>query len=198
MANYRPLLLAAVCLPLGALVWFDNRDALSSMWAPPPGKPSTSGAKAQISPAGTPKPDATKAEGNPSAEQTPPSEVSLLTGNPLASYPKESLENWVQKPLFAPSRQRPPPAESKKVGQVQKPPPEYRLVGVLLNPNRTVALLQSADGGANFHVEVGDLLKGWFVASVERDAVTLKRDDETPQVIRFKNDCANAKGMPCP
>lgn len=191
MAKYRPLLLVIVCFALGALVWLDNRGTILSMWNS--AAPSPSSATAQITPL-----DNAKSERDTAPDQKPTTEVSLLTGNPLASFDKASLENWVKRPLFAPSRRRPPPQEAKSKIAPPQPPPDYQLLGVLLNPERTIALLRSEDTGTDFHVQVGDMLKGWLVASVERDAVTLKRDDETSQVIRFKKACSDSGETSCP
>ncbi len=191
MAKYRPLLLVVVCVALGALVWFDNRDAILSLWNS--AAPSASQATTQINPL-----DNVTLDGNAAPEQKPTTAVSLLTGNPLGSFEKASLKNWVQRPLFAPSRRRPPPQDAKSKIAPPLPPPDYQLLGVLLNPRTTIALLRSEDTGTDFHVQVGDMIKGWLVASVERDAVTLKRDDETSQVIRFKKACENSDSTSCP
>jgi hypothetical protein len=187
MMKYRPLLLVLVCLALAALRGFDNEEMLLSMWRTDP-----PAARRQITmerkPGGEPVADA--AQSKPSS--------SLQVGNPLASFKKASLENWVNRPLFAPSRRRPPPKPAQIGNVAPPPPPDYQLVGVVLNADRTVALLRSEENGANFHVEVGDVVGGWRVTSVDRNAVTLKRDDETPQIIRFKKDCTDSSSSPCP
>lgn len=190
MIKYRPLLLVLVGLALAAAVWFDNRDMLLSLWY-------TDAIKANSRVAAEAKPSS-EPIANDAQKRTLPAADALLTGNPLASFDKATLENWVDRPLFAPSRKRPPPQPVQKGNVALPPPPDYQLVGVVLNADRAVALLRGEGNGANFHVEVGDVLAGWHVTSVDRDTVTLKRDDETSQIIHFKKDCADAPGSVCP
>lgn len=190
MTKLRPLLLALVSLGLAALVGFDNRDMLMSMW-------SNRGTVAEAAHEGA-------AASNGQAEQVAadddaaqPENDALRTGNPLASFEKGALKNWVQRPLFAPSRKPPPPAEVKQAVAPPKPPPDYQLIGVLLNQRRTIALLRSENSGAQYRVEVGDMIGGWLVKSVERDTVVLKRDEDTSQVIQFKKACSKPDDPKC-
>lgn len=189
--QYRPLLLIIVCVGLGLLVWQDNRDFIVSLLG-------TGGSEPRQTMATVPGSANVK---SPTAEAPGPEtasvpDLSLLSGNPLASFDKESLTNWVLRPLFAPARSRPPPAEQKVSSAPPPPPPDYQLVGVMLNPARTIALLRSKETGIEFHVEVGDMLKGWLVADVGKDSVRLQRDDQTSQIIRFKKSCADASNCP--
>ncbi len=188
MIKYRPYLLVLVSMVLAGFVWMDNHDFIVSLvggvW------PTTSVSTAIIAPPSA-KPS-TMPGGPVSTDQ-----VSRPVGNPLVSIDKTALENWVNRPLFAPARRRPAPQTAAARSSAPKPPPEYTLIGVVLHPNRTTALLRSVSSGANFHVEVGDTLSGWKVATVDRNAVTLVHDDEPAQIIRFKEECANAAGD-CP
>jgi hypothetical protein len=192
MAKYRPLLLIAVCFGLAALVWMDNRGTWSGM------KNGTA-----LSQLGKTNRPAVGTEGKP-AGSVPSSETAespgtsqLLSGNPLASFDKSSLENWVSRPLFAPSRKRPPEQTAKKNAVKPPPPPDYKLLGVVLNRQRTIALLRSQGSGADFRVQVGDMIGGWHVAAVEKDFVTLERDGESAQTVRFAKDCDGANGSNC-
>ena len=191
MTKLRPFLLALASLGLAALVWFDNRDMLISMWE-------DRGAVAAKAP--TPGPasvDRRAEDAVANDSKALPEDGVLRSGNPLASFEKESLKNWVQRPLFAPARKPPPPAEAKQAVEAPKPPPDYQLIGVLLNQKRTIALLRSENSGAQYRVEVGDMIGGWLVASVERDTVVLKRDEDTSQIIQFKKACSKPDGAKC-
>lgn len=190
MTKLRPLLLAVVSLGLAALVWFDNRDMLMSIWN---GRGTVAEAARTGSAANIEHADEI-AVGD---SKSPFGNDVLRTGNPLASFEKDSLKNWVQRPLFAPSRKPPPPAEVKQAAAPPKPPPDYQLIGVLLNRQRTIALLRSENSGAQYRVEVGDMIGGWLVKSVERDTVVLKRDEDTSQVIQFKKACSKPDGAKC-
>jgi general secretion pathway protein N len=190
MTQYRPLLLILVSLGLAGLVWMDNRGARFGG-----GKDHIVATRAAgNSPAAdTPDEHGTTAKEAEEADQekTALEEANqLLSGNPLASFDKSTLKNWVNRPLFAPSRQ--PPKKTAK-GTVQKPPPppDYKLLGVVLNRHRTIALLKSQGSGADFRVEVGDMIGGWHVAMVEKDSVTLKRDGEEAQKVKFAKGCSS-------
>jgi hypothetical protein len=188
MTKYRPLLLAVACIGLAALVWLDNRDAILAMLS-------------------SPSPEASQQPGNlgqtandgrvEQSEPPPPLETGLLAGNPLADFDKIELENWVQRPLFAPSRKRPPPQEAKPASAASPAQPDYQLLGVVLNSKRSIAVLRSEDTGTDVRVQVGDMIGGWLVASVELEAVILKRGEEEPQVVRFKKPCAKSTGTEC-
>jgi hypothetical protein len=191
MTKYRPFLLALACLGLAALVGFDNREAILSMLASPD-------PIATQSETGADKIAKTEPSVDRPAEPKAHQKTALLIGNPLAEFDKMQLENWVQRPLFAPSRKRPPPQEAKTASTPLQPPPDYQLLGVLLNPKRTIAVLRSEETGTDIRVQVGDMIGGWLVASVEREAVTLKRDEEEPQIIRFKKTCSKSAGDACP
>jgi hypothetical protein len=182
MAKHRPLLLLLVCLALAALVWMDNRGALFSGKNASP----TSEATTAMHPADQKH----SADKKLAAAQSEAGR--LLNGNPLASFDKTALQNWVDRPLFAPSRKRPPPQVAGKTAAKPQPPPDYQLLGVVLNRKRTIALLRSKDSGIDVRVQVGDMISGWHVASVDRESVTLKRDDDTSQTVRFaKKDCGS-------
>ena len=191
MTKLRPFLLALASLGLAALVWFDNRDMLISTLE-------DRGAAAAKTLAPGPASADRYAEDAVTNDSKMVTEDGLLrTGNPLASFEKDSLKNWIQRPLFAPARKPPPPAEAKQAVEAPKLPPDYQLIGVLLNPKRTIALLRSENSGAQYRVEVGDMIGGWLVASVERDAVMLKRDEGTSQIIQFKKGCSKSDGAKC-
>jgi general secretion pathway protein N len=190
MAKYRPHLLILISLALAALVWLDNRNLLF------PEKDVAVVSRANDS-AHALETDKKQSSGSEPASTTHAANP-LLSGNPLASFDKASLANWVDRPLFAPSRKGPPPQEEAKSVAKPKPPPDYQLLGVVLNRKHPIALLRSEGSGADFRVEVGDMIGGWYVAAVEWESVTLKRDDASSQTVRFKKDCAGSDGTACP
>ncbi len=190
LEKYRPHLLILVSLVLAALVWLDNQNLLF------PQKDAVTVSKAESS-APTNEANSKQASDRgpaPAAAIVDP----LLNGNPLATFDKATLENWVERPLFAPSRKRPPPQSVAKAAAKPQPPPDYRLLGVILNRKRTIALLRSEGTGADVRVQVGDMVGGWSVTAVERESVTLKRDEDTSQTVRFKKDCSGSDSTACP
>jgi hypothetical protein len=107
----------------------------------------------------------------------------------LAAFDKVRLRDTIGRPLFAPSRQRPPPVvaagrpEIKPVGPVKAQPPSYELLGVVQDGNRAIALLRKTGDGASFRVEVGDTIGGWQVSKVEAKSVLLVREDGTSLTV---------------
>lgn len=194
MTKYRPFLLILVCVALGALVWMDD----GSYWFG--GKNETVASQTRNRPGASAvvsKGQSTKAEQTTGAVDIATAEQ-LLSGNPLASFDKSTLENWVERPVFAPSRKRPPEKVGQKAAPKPPPPPDYKLLGVVLNSRRTIALLRSKDSGADFRVQVGDMIGGWHVATVERNSVVLKREGETAQTVKFAKDCDDSGDEKCP
>lgn len=180
MPKSRLLFLILGCLALGALVFLDNKPASG-----PQSQPSASSQLHQP----------TSEDG--SQDHATPSETSMdkraeavsQLDNPLTSFDKAVLKDTVERPLFASSRRRPPPAEKKVVKRpivkvAPKPePPSYDLLGVVRQGNRAIALLRKKSDGTNFRVEVGDMIGGWRVAKLEPTSVLLERDDGTSQIV---------------
>lgn len=128
-------------------------------------------------------PEASAAAGEGEAPASPEAQHS---GNPLASLDKSTLTDWVQRPLFAPSRKRPPETAQGPAPQAavaKPPPPLYDLMGVVSEKGRAIALLRKKADGTNFRVEVGDMLGGWQVSKVDARAVTLMRDDGSSETV---------------
>jgi len=209
----RPLLLFLVCLALGALVWYDNRpteDPKRQAATPDPALQITQQATDESEPAPSTEsvqpagdgaepatgdaiepaavPQATDVEGA-GAEAPAGSETAAepQSGNPLASLDKSSLKDWVERPLFAPSRKRPPPTAAAQgpapVAGAKPLPPSYELMGVVLDSGRAIALLRKKSDGTSFRVQVGDMLGGWQVSKVEPRAVVLVRGDGTSETV---------------
>ena len=111
--KYRSYLMIVVGLALAALVWLDNR--------PEPAPAGKSIAVVQAKPADE-TPPATQGEtleageGEPQGDVAPNAAAGLALTNPLSSLAREEFSDWVARPLFAPSRKRPPkrPAPRRK------------------------------------------------------------------------------------
>jgi hypothetical protein len=183
----RPLLLMLVCAGLGALVWLDNRGDESKETPAGAVAPAGEGAVEAETAVTDPQSDDALATADPAAEPEGETTNGLQLSNPLASFEKESLNDWVERPLFAPSRKRPPPAAAgaKPTGPVAAAPqiPHYDLLGIVREGERALALLRKKVDGSNFRVEVGDMIGGWRVAKIEPSAVVLERADGQSQTV---------------
>src|SRR5689334_12697071 len=91
MEKYRPALLILVSLVLGVLTWLDNRAAP----VPQKAEPTVTAEKAEPqTPEATAEATAEPAD-SAEPEEDAASEEPPASGNPLASFDKASLENWV-------------------------------------------------------------------------------------------------------
>lgn len=183
MQNNRLLWLLLVCAGLGALVWLDQRSGAvrgSSAITPAIQAVRPAPAKAAKSP---------EAKAAPSHTAAPKGRE---IGNPLAALDKAALRDTVERPLFNPSRRRPPPLPTPPVPAapviVRPAPPSYDLLGVVTDGARAVALLRKVGDDASVRVEVGDMISGWRVAKVDARAVRLERDDGTAQTVTLLAD----------
>jgi hypothetical protein len=188
----RPLLLILVCVALGALVWLDNNRVDESKGSPSVAvAPAGDGATESAAPAETAAADPQSEDERPTPDGEAGDEEETKNGlqlsNPLASFEKESLNDWVERPLFAPSRKRPPAAAAaaNPIGPVAAVPqaPVYDLLGIVREGERALALLRKKVDGSNFRVEVGDMIGGWRVAKIEPSAVVLERADGQSQTV---------------
>jgi hypothetical protein len=168
-------ILIPVCMALGGLVWIDNfsgEEPASASARPAPVR-----AGSGELPAGEAQPKGTVAS------------ATLAAGNPLAAVDLQTLGDTVNRPLFAPSRSRPPPVVEAPIevaaAPPPPPPPSYALLGVVRNAGRAIALLLRVSDGTSFRAEVGDTIGGWRVASVESTAVRLERADGTIDTVQL-------------
>lgn len=174
-------ILASVCVALGGLVWLDNSGgsdnapALPRAAAPAVAAPPSAGEAKRIAPPA----------GAPGA-------VRAIAGNPLAAIENVSLGDTVNRPLFAPSRSRPPVVvaarEEAPPPPPPPPPPSYALLGVVSNGGHAIALLKRATDGTSFRVETGDILGGWRVAEVGSQSVRLEREDGTSRTVHLRDE----------
>ncbi len=178
MLKNRAFLLILVCLALGGLVAIDNWPTGVT-----PGTRTGEAAPARTA-AQAPAPEADAAAPDPDR---------LQLHNPLATFDKATLKDWVERPLFAPSRRRPPAvavAEHPLVRQAtaKSPVPIYDLLGIVRDGERAIALLRKKSDGTSFRVEVGDMIGGWRVARMEFASVVLEREDGTSQTVALSRE----------
>jgi hypothetical protein len=125
------------------------------------------------------EPQPTNAE-NPSLRQPPP------TGNPLWRIPIDSLSVTRERPLFSVSRRPPPPSPAPPVppatNGVSSAPakperPRLTLQGTAIGKPRDIALVLDEVVKRSVSLQVGEAVQGWYLRSVDHEAVTLENGD---------------------
>jgi hypothetical protein len=121
------------------------------------------------------EPQLTNAE-NPSLRQPPP------PGNPLWRIPIESLSVTRERPLFSASRRPPPPPEAPTLNAASSPPaeperPPLTLQGTAIGKPRDIALVLDEVAKSSVSLRVGEAVQGWYLRSVDHEAVTLEKGD---------------------
>lgn len=170
-------LLVSACMVLGLLVWLDNSgDDRSGNSRGGGSSEQSARANGMVEAA----PNAFQEAGNPAGADR------AAVSNPLSVVDREMLSATVGRPLFAPVRSRPPVEESVEVAVAPPPPPpppSYVLLGVVSDNGHAIALLRRVADGTSFRVEVGDMIGGWHVASIEVKAIRLEREDGTSRTV---------------
>jgi hypothetical protein len=179
--KYRSYLMIVVGMALAALVWLDNRPE------PAPAGKSIAVVQAKLAdetPPATQGETLEAGEGEPQGGIAPNAAAGLALTNPLSSLAREEFSDWVARPLFAPSRKRPPekagaPAQAAAPAQVAS----YELLGIVREGPHALALLRNKVDGASLRVEIGDVVGGWRIAKIERAAVVLERGEGLAQTL---------------
>ena len=107
-------------------------------------------------------------------------------GNPLDAVRLEDLSATRARPLLAPTR-RPPPPPAARIEAPPPPapivaapePPPFDLIGAVVGPHESYAVLRRHGGDKAARYRVGDDAEGWRVGAIGLRSVTLKRDGRT-------------------
>ncbi len=83
--------------------------------------------------------------------------------------PEQDFAVINMRPVFDPARQ--PVAESAQSGQTTLPPPDVSLVGVVIGPQKSVALLKPANTALATSAVVGQIVEGWQLVRIEAGLV---------------------------
>lgn len=106
------------------------------------------------------------------------------TANPLAFLDKSQLTQIVERPLFAPSRRRPPPRENKP-GKEKVGYKGFEFLGIARTNNQEIVLLRRLADGFNFRLQVGDVIGDSQLARIDDEAIILTKADGTSERIRL-------------
>lgn len=115
----------------------------------------------------------------------------------LTLGPIEQFQDVVQRPLFASTRRPPPPPSPVEPEPivVAEPEPveerEYTLVGVMVTPDATTALLRN-DLGSISRVRVGEKVDDWQLEEVNDDNVVLRQGNRVKDIPLLRNQSTPA------
>lgn len=113
----------------------------------------------------------------------------LPTLEPATMAPLTQYQDIVERPLFLEGR-RPPEPDAPAV-VVQAPPvvedTAFTLVGVLITPEATQALLKVDETGKVHRIKVGEQLESWRLEAIAADSVILRRDTQTKSLQLIRN-----------
>lgn len=106
-------------------------------------------------------------------------EVQPLGGLNVASLDK--YNEIIRRPLFLDTR-RPPEDPPEDPPEPSPEPPSadetFTLLGVVLTPEATMALLQDDKSGEIARVQVGEQVNGWHLKAVQANSVSLSKGDQ--------------------
>jgi hypothetical protein len=111
-------------------------------------------------------------------------DLSAQSGNPLWAVPLSALAATRDRPLFSASRRPPTPAAPavaapppKAAPAAQAPPelPPLALIGTIVSPKSSIAILQNSATQAVTRVRIGEENSGWRARSVAVRSVVLEK-----------------------
>ena len=107
-------------------------------------------------------------------------------GNPLWDMPLSSLTATQDRPIFLPSRRRPPPTLPTPVALPAAPPPPIpeqlplKLLGTVVGGDKGIAICLNQSNNSVIHVVTEEAFQGWILRSVnKREAVFEKASQRT-------------------
>ena len=121
------------------------------------------------------------------ARLAPDPNAAPRAGNPLWAIPLSTLAATRDRPLFSASR-RPPIVAAPIVAPPQKqealapPPPErplVKLVGTIVSPEASVAILQGSNAEAISRLRVGQENDGWRVRGIGLRSIVVEKGEQS-------------------
>jgi general secretion pathway protein N len=102
----------------------------------------------------------------------------------LTIAPINRYDEILERPLFLATR-RPPEVQPETTQKQSDSGEGLRLLGVVLTPQQTVALLQVDSNGKTARLKVGEKFEGWQLESVSASKVALRRGEEMKNLPLF-------------
>ena len=136
-----------------------------------------------------------RADFRPPTRPAPSPNARSRNGNPLWAIPLSALTATQERPLFSASRRPPivaapiaaPPPQKEALAPPPPEQPSFTLVGTIVSPKASVAVLQGSNPDAVSRLRVGEENDGWRVQGiglrsivVEKGAQSVKLDLPRP------------------
>ena len=119
-----------------------------------------------------------------------PETASLQSFDSLRMPKLAQYRETVERPLFYPERrppkEAPPPAPSPEP-VVEEEEREMTLIGVLITPKSTTAMVKVVDEEKTDLLKVGDKVESWQLAEIKPDSILLKKGKETKELALLRN-----------
>jgi len=152
----------------------------AALWSPPLGAAETT------APAETPAPAGSSLK-NP------------LAANPLAATSLDQLSETTERPLFTPSRHKPPPeAVAEPVEAAPPPPPaapKLALYGIIQDEHGPRAIVKPGAGtdDRTLGLRIGDQVESWSVTGINRTQLTLSLKERSVVFSLFDENGPNGE-----
>jgi general secretion pathway protein N len=115
-------------------------------------------------------------------------------GNPLWAIPLASLTATVERPIFSPSRRRPPekvPADNLLLDEIaslppaadEPPGPPLVLLGAIANERKSIAIFRDQMTKNIVRLKLGDTHSGWTLGKVNRREAIFNKGHETSLLL---------------
>lgn len=119
-------------------------------------------------------------------------ETALLESVDILQMPEMARYSEItERPLFYPERRPPKEPEPIKTPELppepEQPPKELTLIGVLVTPQVTTAMVKIEDEPKTGLLKVGDAIDSWQLAEINPSSILLKKDNETREIELVRN-----------
>ena len=121
-----------------------------------------------------------------------PGRAAATLANPVAAQSLDQLSMILDRPLFSPSRRRPPApsppvVEAPAPPALPAPPPDLVLFGVVMDGESARAVVRAGADKRLLRAQIGDEIDGWKVAQIEGRKVVLASQDGRFATYRLFN-----------
>lgn len=121
-----------------------------------------------------------------------PERATAALANPVAAQSLDQLSMTLDRPLFSPSRRRPPApppvVQAPAPPAPPAPPPDLVLFGVVMDGEGARAVVRAGADKRLLRAQIGDEIDGWKVAQIEGRKVVLASQDGRFATYRLFNN----------